>query len=130
MRLLIVEDNGEMRRLLKRSLAGLATEIYECDDGAQALALYSQTRPDWVLMDIELGDVDGITATKLIRALDPAAQIIIVTNYDEAELREAAQSAGARSYLLKENLLDLSRLLQAAEAPAAPPVQQRDGSDS
>ena len=123
MKLLIVEDNREMRRLLKRLLAGLAAEIYECDDGSEATEVYSQTHPDWVLMDIEMKETDGITATKLIRAVDPDAKIIIVTNYDEATLREAAHSAGACGYLLKENLLDLNGLLRP------PKTARPDGGD-
>lgn len=115
MKLLIVEDNWEMRRLLKRLLAGLAAEIYECDDGGEAAEVYSRTHPDWVLMDIEMKETDGIAATKLIKAFDPDAKVIIVTNYDEAALREAAHSAGACGYLLKENLLDLNRLLRPPE---------------
>ena len=114
MKLLIVEDNPEMRRLMKRTLAGLAAEIAECDDGSEALAAYSRWRPDWALMDIEMKQTDGITATAEIKAAFPEARIIIVTNHDEAALREAARAAGACGYVLKENLLDLRLLLQSS----------------
>jgi DNA-binding NarL/FixJ family response regulator len=56
--------------------------------------------------------MDGITATRKIRAADPNAKIIIVTNYDEADLQEEARRAGAYGYVLKENLLDVLTLLQ------------------
>ena len=55
-------------------------------------------------MDFAMTGVDGITATRLIREADPIARIIIVTNYDGAELREAAHRAGACGYVLKDSV--------------------------
>lgn len=118
MTVLIVEDNPEMRRLLKSFVRPLAEAAYECGDGAEAEARYAELQPDWVLMDIEMPRVDGIAATRRIKAAFPAARILIVTNYDEADLRSAALAAGACGYVLKENLQELRRLLQPA-APAA-----------
>jgi len=113
MKLLIVEDNAPVRRMIKTVVGTLADEIYECENGKTALATYQRHKPDVVLMDIDLGEVDGITATRHITTADPAAYIVIVTNYDEADLREAARQAGARGYVLKEDLRELQRLLQA-----------------
>jgi CheY-like chemotaxis protein len=121
MKLLIVEDNPAVRRMIKTIVGGLADEVYECEDGDEALEAYQTQRPDVVLMDIGLGRVDGITATRRITAADPAAYVIIVTSYDGTDLRAAAQAAGACGYVLKENLLELRRLLQPA-APAAGPL--------
>jgi CheY-like chemotaxis protein len=109
MRMLIVEDNSIIRQMIVSIVSPLAEAVYECEDGAQALAAYQTHRPDVVLMDIALGVVDGITATRRIRAVDPTAQIIIVTMYDETDLREAAQDAGAVGYVLKENLVKLQQ---------------------
>jgi len=117
MKLLIVEDNASVRRLIKSIVAGVATQIHECADGAGALEAYLAHRPDFVLMDIDMEDTDGITATRRIRAADPAARIIIVTQYDQADLREAAEKAGACGYVLKENLLEVVRLLQGKRWP-------------
>ena len=111
MKLLIVEDNAKMRRMLKSLVADLASAVHECSDGAQALAAYAAARPDWVLMDIAMKDLDGISATRALKAAWPEARIIIVTSYDSAELRQAAQEAGACGYVLKENLLEVRRLL-------------------
>jgi len=111
MSLLIVEDNAKMRRMLKSLVADLASPIHECVDGADALAAYAAQRPDWVLMDIAMKDLDGISATRKIKAAYPDAKIIIVTGYDEAELRQAAREAGACGYVLKENLLALRELI-------------------
>jgi two-component system response regulator DegU len=114
--LLIAEDNEKMRRLLKSLLGDLVSVVWECSNGLEALAAYNRHRPDFVLMDIRMKLMDGITATRRIKAADPAARIIIVTDYDQAELREAARQAGACAYVAKENLLELVRFLQAQSA--------------
>ena len=111
--LMIVEDNEPMRRMIRSIVADLADRIDECGDGAEACALYADRRPDWVLMDIAMPVMDGITATRRIIADFPDARVLIVTDYDDAELRAKAQEAGACGYLIKENLLDLRRLLEA-----------------
>jgi two-component system, chemotaxis family, chemotaxis protein CheY len=111
LRLLIVEDNPEMRRLLKRLVADLAAEVAECDDGSGALEAYRDCQPDWVLMDIEMKGTDGITATRQIRAVFPDAKVIFVTNHDTQSLRQAAQQLGACGYIVKEDLLEVRRRL-------------------
>jgi CheY-like chemotaxis protein len=116
MSILIVEDNEQMRRTIRCFIAGLAGRTYECADGAEALALYARHRPDWVLMDVKMADVDGISATRQIVAADASAKVIIVTSYDDVELREAARQAGACAYVLKENLMELRRILVAQPA--------------
>lgn len=101
-----------MRRMLKSLIADLATGIAECSDGSDAVASYAQQQPDWVLMDLELPGLDGLSATRQIKELWPSAQILIVTSYDEPELRRAASAAGACGYVLKENLIELTQYLQ------------------
>lgn len=93
--------------MLKSLVADLASPVYECSDGKDALALYQEFHPDFVLMDISMKGLDGIAATRQIVAIDAQAQVIIVTNYDDDAIREAARSAGARGYVLKENLLEV-----------------------
>jgi CheY-like chemotaxis protein len=122
MTVLIVEDNAEMRRLLKSFVGPLAETAYECGDGAEAEARYAELQPDWVLMDIEMPRVDGIAATRRIKAAFPAARILIVTNYGDVALRATALAAGACGYVSKENLPELRRLLSAA--PAANPLDR------
>lgn len=113
LKLLIIEDNAAIRRVIRSIVASVAEEIYECEDGAEAITVYLAQRPDFVLMDIAMSRLDGLAATRQIRAADPEAKVIIVTNYDEADLREAARAAGACDYVLKENLLTLPQRLQA-----------------
>jgi CheY-like chemotaxis protein len=111
MKLLIVDDNPSIRKMIKSIVEDLAEEIRECSDGSEALALYRERRADWVLMDIRMNKVDGLAATRQIKSAYPDARIVIVTNYDEADLREAARQAGARDYVVKENLLALREIL-------------------
>jgi CheY-like chemotaxis protein len=113
MKLLIVEDNAPMRQLIRSMAAGLAEEIFECGDGTTACLLYEEQRPDWVLMDIELGEVSGIAATRRIKSAHPEARIIIVTDYNDIHLRLAAKAAGAYDYVLKEDLSVLKQMLTA-----------------
>jgi CheY-like chemotaxis protein len=115
MKLLIAEDNECMRRTIKSIVGEIATQIYECADGDEAITLYCRHRPDWVLMDIEMGMVDGIEATSRIKALFLEAKIVIVTNYDDSKLKEAAYQAGAFHYLLKKDLLDISDIITSGE---------------
>lgn len=113
MNFLIVEDNDNMRRMIRSLVSEFAGETYECRDGAEALAAYAEHLPDCVLMDIRMSEVDGITATRQLKAAFPDANIIIVTDYNDAELRRSAREAGARDYVTKEDLLELRRILRA-----------------
>ena len=109
--LMIVDDNEQMRRLIKSLVSDLVEEIYECDDGRQAVALYAEHRPDWVLMDLRMREMDGLEATSRITAAFPQARIVMVTDYDDSELRDAARRAGAAHYISKRRLVDLRLLL-------------------
>lgn len=111
MKLLIVEDNFQMRRLIKSIVEDIAESISECEDGNEALSAYSQFQPDWVLMDIKMAKVDGITATREIRKAFPGAKVVIITNFDDAKFRLAAREAGASYYVSKENLTDVRAVL-------------------
>lgn len=111
MTILIVEDNAGIRRLLRDVVAGIANQIWECEDGADALDAYRVHLPQVVLMDIRMPRMDGLAATRRIRQFDASALVVIVTDYEDVELRTAAREAGACGYALKENLLDLTLLI-------------------
>ena len=89
---MIVDDNAEMRRLIRNFLP-VGHQIIECQDGAEAVAAYGSRQPDWVTMDIRMPLMDGIAATIQIRASFPRARIIIVTEFANDGLREAALKA-------------------------------------
>jgi DNA-binding NarL/FixJ family response regulator len=103
-RILIADDHAVVRSGLHSILemeAGL-TVVAEASDGHQALALAQETLPDIVLMDITMGDWDGVTATRRIRNSVPSTRVIVLTNHDQDELVFSAIRAGASGYLLKE----------------------------
>jgi DNA-binding NarL/FixJ family response regulator len=111
MKLLIVDDHPAMRRMIGKVVGEMAGDIQECGDGAEALAAYARCRPDVVLMDIEMSQMDGITATREILLSFPGAKIVIVSKHDDEQIREAARKAGACGYVLKENLMAIRELL-------------------
>jgi two-component system response regulator DegU len=119
MKVLIVDDSRRMRRAIKLSLRGLASDTRECEDGDAALAGYEEFLPDWVLMDVEMRRVDGLTAAAEITRTHPEARVLIVTNHDGDELRREAERSGAYGYLLKEQMLDLRGVLSGFSATEA-----------
>ena len=111
--IMIVDDSAPMRGIIKQYIQSINVnhEFHECNDGLEAIAAYQRVHPDWVLMDIKMPKMDGLTATKTIRQQFPAARIIIVTNFDDPDLRDAAQKSGAAGYVLKERLFELQELI-------------------
>lgn len=119
MTILIVEDNATVRRLIRRATSDMVVSIVECEDGADALEAYRKHRPDVVLMDVRMPRMDGLTATRLLIQHYPNARVIILTDYDDDELRSTAREAGACAYALKNNLTELDVVLQevAGQSP-------------
>jgi DNA-binding NarL/FixJ family response regulator len=111
MKVLIVEDNPKMRRMLSDFIGHKFVEIYECADGEEAFAFYQKHHPDWVLMDWQMPNKDGITATREIMAEFPAAKICLVTSFADDFLRSEALEAGAKGFVLKRNLSELNTVL-------------------
>jgi two-component system response regulator DegU len=100
----IVDDSANMRSAIKSVLNGVGVEFIEAGDGDEAVAQYASRKPDVVIMDIRMRKMDGITATRAIRTLSPAARVVMVTQYDDDDLRAAARAAGAEGYVLKDDL--------------------------
>ncbi len=113
MKVLIVDDNESMRRLINSFIADVTAETIECSDGREALAAYRLHRPDVVVMDVKMAGMDGLTATRLIRQAFPEARIVMVSQWEDRALREAARDAGAEAYVGKADLLPLHRILGA-----------------
>jgi DNA-binding NarL/FixJ family response regulator len=91
--------------------------IAEVDDGTSAVTLAQQLRPDVVLVDLLLPGIDGISATRLIRAETPSSQVVIITGVDEDAPAIEAIRAGASAYLPKEARTDLMlRTIRGASA--------------
>ena len=91
----------------------MQAEFVECSDGREAADAYREHQPDWVLMDIQMPEVDGLTATRQLTSAFSEARVLIVTQFEGQHLRAAAHRAGARGYVLKENLLQARELIEA-----------------
>jgi NarL family two-component system response regulator LiaR len=121
-RVMLVDDHSMVRR-------GLATFLKVFDDlqlageaesGAIAIQLCAEVRPDVILMDMVMPDMDGATATRAIRQQFPQVQVIVLTSFKEGELIKNALEAGAIGYLLKDvSADDLVRAIRAAHAGRA-----------
>jgi len=118
-RVLVVDDHTMVRR-------GLATFLKVFDDlelsgeaasGQEAIQLCAQLQPDVVLMDMVMPDMDGATATRLIRKQSPSVQVLALTSFKEEILVQSALQAGAIGYLLKDVSADeLAQAIRAAHA--------------
>ena len=111
MKILIVVDNPVMRELIPSFLPESFDEIRECIDGTDALDCYRPFRPDRVLIDWEMKPVDGLPATHQILVNFPDANVLLVTQHDDPELAAAAYETEAKGFVLKDDLLQLHRLL-------------------
>lgn len=106
LRALIVDDNAGQRRLLSKVLTSFGATTDFAEDGRQALAATGDTRYDLILMDVSMPWMDGLSATRLIRARERARDVqptplYIVTSHDDDEHRLAAHEAGANGHIPK-----------------------------
>ena len=112
MKVMIVDDSAEVRRMITSFIGDLVSEFVECDDGCEALATYAEHRPDLVLMDYQMTGMNGFQATRAIKKDFPDAHIVIVSQWDSAALREAAKDSGADACVNKKSLLPLRDLVR------------------
>lgn len=117
MKLLIVDDNDIMRQMIKGIVAQPADQVQECSDGRSVVSTYEAFRPDWVLMDINMNTLNGLQATRMLKAVYPEARVAIVTNYGDQEFRDEAKAAGAEKYFLKDNLPAIRDQLLNPQSP-------------
>jgi len=115
MKILIVDDNPRVRELMRTFLKDVTEKFCECDDGTEALASFADFHPDLVLMDWEMKQKDGLTATREIVSIYPEANILLVTQFDDDELKSAAQEAGAKGFILKDDLQSIHQFCITAE---------------
>ena len=121
MRILIVEDNPKIRGLLRAFLLDVA-DVYECSDGDEVVEAFSLLRPDWVVMDVQMERVGGIDATRMLTKAFPDSRVVMLSKHCDEYLKAEAHAAGAREYLVKDDLnvlrgflLDSTRLNGAYE---------------
>ena len=116
MKILIVDDDLDTRNLLKQTIEDelpLDIHFYESEDGLEAVEMFKSNRPDWVLMDIELKSMNGLTATGIIKEEDPDAKVIIVSGFDDSEYQEVANNFGVMGYILKKDTSEVPRIIEA-----------------
>lgn len=130
MRVLIVDDHALFRDGLRSLLEARGIEVVgEAKNGREAIELARHTRPDIVLMDLTMPEVDGLTATRLLATELPEVRIVILTaSDDESDLFEAIKS-GAQGYLLKnleaEEFFRALDTVMAGEPVITPHLAQR-----
>ncbi|EHR36870.1 response regulator transcription factor [Facklamia languida] len=103
-KLLIADDESIIRKGIKKLVDYdklNITEVFEAEDGQEAIDLANAHDPDMVLMDINMPEVDGLTAVKIIKEKNPHVYIVILTGYDYFEYAQTAIRAGVDDYILK-----------------------------
>jgi NarL family two-component system response regulator YdfI len=117
-RVVIADDHPVVRTGL-RLMLGMGEDIElvgEAANGAAAVRLANELKPDVVLMDLRMPEMDGLEAIEHIRTEAPQVAVLILTTFNEDDLTVRGLQAGARGYLLKESSLET--LLQALRAAA------------
>lgn len=108
---MIVEDNHEMRKTIRRVVAAPRDVVMECCDGVEAISAYEMFHPDWVLMDYEMPGMDGITATAGIIAADPNAKVLVVSQHNDSDICQAAERAGAKEFIPKVDIVKIKYII-------------------
>ena len=127
-KVLLVDDDALVRaglRIILSSAEDLEV-VGEADDGARVLAAVREHRPDVVLMDIRMAEMDGITATAALRRLDPPPQVIVLTTFQADEQVMSALRAGANGFLVKDTppaeIINAIRVVATGDAIISPSV--------
>jgi two-component system, NarL family, response regulator DegU len=115
---LIADDHQLLRQALRRAMedAGLVV-LGEAGDGAEAVQLVDELRPELVIMDVTMPVLGGIEATRRLHAAHPDLPIVVLTMHDEEALREEALRAGASAFLTKDS--SMQEVVATAIATAA-----------
>ena len=131
LRLLIVDDQPLIRRGLAMMLAAEAgiEVVGQAADGLDAIEQALASRPDVVVMDLQMPRASGVTATREITARLPATRVVVLTTYDHDELVFEAIRAGAHAYLLKDapeaEVLETIRAVHRGESHLSPTIARK-----
>jgi two-component system, NarL family, response regulator len=130
-RIIVADDHAVVRQGLAtivKNHPGFAL-LGEAKDGNEAVALWSQHRPDLGLFDLRMPNMDAVAAIEAIRLVEPEARIIILTTYDGDEDIFRALRAGAKGYMLKDATLEqITACIEAVHAGRAyipPPIAEK-----
>jgi two-component system chemotaxis response regulator CheY len=100
-KILVVDDAEFLRVRISKMLQGDGHEIAEAENGVRAVAVYKDVKPDLVLMDITMPEMDGLTALKEIRGYDPKAKVVMLTALGQESVVLEAIKSGARDFVVK-----------------------------
>jgi DNA-binding NarL/FixJ family response regulator len=129
-RVMLVDDQAMVRTGFRMILEAEAdfTVVGEAVDGRDAVEMVARARPDVILMDVRMPNMDGIAACERICATDGHARVMMLTTFDLDDYVHTALRAGASGFLLKdappEQLVDAIRIIAAGDALLAPSVTQ------
>ncbi|WP_331772984.1 response regulator transcription factor (plasmid) [Embleya sp. NBC_00888] len=130
-RVVLVDDQELIRAGLGMVIAGLPDleVVGEAGTGTRAVELAAELRPDVVVMDIRMPDMDGIEATRIITAECPATRVLVLTTFDDDENVYGALRAGAAGFLVKDmalvDILAAIRVIADGDGLIAPSVTRR-----
>jgi DNA-binding NarL/FixJ family response regulator len=124
-KLLLADDHRMLRQSLRRSLEDHGFDVVgEASDGDEATRLAAQLRPDVVLMDVSMPEVDGVEATRRITTALDTIRVVMLTMHADREVIDRALSAGASGYLVKDcsvdEVADAVRQVAAGETALSP----------
>ena len=130
-RIVLVDDEAMVRVGLRMVLSGESDleVVGEAADGAEAVDVVLETRPDVVLMDVRMPKVDGIEGSRRVLAAAPGVKVVVLTTFDEDDYVEAALRSGVSGFLLKvappERLIEAVRTVAAGGGLLDPGVTRR-----
>jgi two-component system, chemotaxis family, chemotaxis protein CheY len=99
--ILVVDDSGLSRKTSRRILEAGGHQVREVADGMAALEQYALDRPELVLLDVTMADMNGLEVLRQLRAIDPAARIVMATADVQTSTRELALAGGAVGFVTK-----------------------------
>ena len=120
MTIMIVDDSAPIRRMIRTLLEPTGAEFLEAADGLQAIEAYRGAPSDWVLMDIMMEPLNGIETLRRLKTIDQGVKVIMVSQYDNPELRSAAEEAGSAGYVSKKELPQLLGLITGTSSHKEP----------
>lgn len=100
-KILVVDDAAFMRMRCSKLLTENGYDVVEAENGLEAIAKYKENRPDAVLLDITMPEMDGLTALKEIRKVDPEAKVAMVTAMGQQAMIMDAIKSGAKDFVVK-----------------------------
>jgi len=111
MTVLLVDDHKGIRELEKSIFSSLFDTFYESTCGEDAITIYKTYKPDWVLMDYKMNGITGIETAKKIKENDADAKIIMVSQFEDGDMKKKAFDAGVFAYIAKEQLSTIKNII-------------------